>query len=160
MGKGIFDPWRQSTPAPAAKKDLRAPPKPVEEYDQDAEEVEKVCVAFRGTRAGVNIWIDPTALSPDEYVTVAQYKLVDVVFELRPTQEDFLMRRGVSFDPNMPGLAISDETRTFVVGVEAQDDQLMKRGVDTLSMALRAVINEEPAAAKIIRDAGIKPFVK
>lgn len=158
MKKGIFDPWRQEAPAPPPSTKGDDPREAAPPTDPDEPEMPKQCVAFHGLRAGVNVWLEEEHGS--DYVQRAQNAIVDVIVKLQRTHQELLEQRGVSMDPSKRGLTFSKGRHTVVIGIEQDDDKRMKRAVDTLSLALRATINDSTAAAAIITAAGIKPFVK
>jgi hypothetical protein len=159
MRKGIFDPWRQGAQTPVPPPAKADPREAAPEVDPDAPEASKQCVTFHGTKAGINIWL-PEQPEGVDTVQLAQDALVDAVHKLYASQAELLEQRGVSTDASKPGLSFSKGAATIVVGIEKDDDKRMRRLVDTLALALRAAINDAPSAERVLKAAGIKPFVK
>ena len=155
MKPGIFDPWRQENPVPAAENYVQT-------ADADStDSSDPFCARFAGRRYSINVWLK--AEEPDS-AQKAVGAIIDAIYALSRAAPKALEGSAVSLSDGRPANASSicfrDGSRGINVLSSSTGNLKHAGAVDALAALFRSLSNQSAAFAKILEDRGIHVAVK
>jgi len=157
---GIFDPWRQGT-VPPGVDETPARKTPTEFHVDDTVTQQQHCIQFNGIRAGIYVWLIDQE-SDDS--TRARNMLIELVHRIHSREgiAKILKSWGVYLGtPKQPNpVVLVDGEKKMTISVPVDDDRLVPRAIDSLSLALREVSQQFPDVRDTLVALKIRPYVK
>jgi len=156
---GIFDPWRQTTQpeldeTPARKTPAETPIDSSIAHPQH-------CIQFNGLRAGIYVWLVD---QDDTDSARARTVLVDLVHRISSREGIAKVLQGwgvFTGTPKQPNpVVLGEDPKKITISVSVDDDRLVARAVDTLSLALREVSQQFPDVRDMLVALKVRPYVK
>lgn len=156
---GIFDPWRQTEQPAVDENPARKTPSEVPIDDTVSRQLS--CIQFNGIRAGLYVWLDDVT---EDDSARARTALIDLVHRINSRDgiakilNGWGIYLGTPKQPN-PVVLVAGEKK-ITISVPVDDDRLVPRAIDNLSLALREVAQQFPDVRDMLVALKIRPYVK
>ena len=156
---GIFDPWRQTSQPEVDENPARKTLSEVPIDDTVSRQLS--CIQFNGLRAGLYVWL---AEVTDDDSARARTTLVDLVHRINAREGISKLLHGWGIytgTPKQPNpVILSSGEKKITISVPVDDDRLVPRAIDNLSLALREVAQQFPDVRDMLVALKVRPYVK